>query len=127
MKFYCKNCEKEFEQQYEELRGELNCPNCNHKDIMMNFVQQGLDLPNTSSGISYLEFEDVLEEGNVNYLERFFKDEFNYDYSRQNYDVKLIDKTGTSVNLEKTYQKTQTNQRLQRIIYNIYYLLLQDL
>ncbi|MCE7742163.1 MAG: hypothetical protein GOP50_06860 [Candidatus Heimdallarchaeota archaeon] len=126
MKFYCKKCNSQFDEDYKDLFENLKCPNCKHRDIVLNFIVQGVHPPETGLGISYFEFEDVLEEGKNHYLEQFFEDEFKLQYSRSGTEFSLIDKSGKGVNLEEIYHKTQNDGKLQRIIYNIYYVLLQD-
>ena len=82
MKFYCKKCETKFDAKYGNLFDNLKCPSCKHKDIVLNFIVQGVHPPETGLGISYLEFEDVLEEGNKSYLKQFFDEEFSLEFSR---------------------------------------------
>ncbi|MHA1200744.1 MAG: hypothetical protein ACTSQF_15600 [Candidatus Heimdallarchaeaceae archaeon] len=125
MKFFCKKCDSKFDEDYGDLFEDMKCPSCKHKDIVLNFIVQGVHPPETGLGISYLEFEDVLEEGKMDYLKQFFEDEFKLLYSRSGTEFSLIDKSGNEANLEEIYSKTQNDGKLQRIIYNIFYVLLQ--
>ena len=125
MKFCCKKCETKFDDDYETLFDIIKCPNCKHKDLVLNFIVQGVHPPEEGLGISYLEFEDVLEEGKISYLQQFFEEEFNLQYSRADGDFSLQDNSGKSVDIEEIYKKTQQDGKLQRLIYNIFYVLLQ--
>lgn len=126
MKFYCKRCDIKFDDNYGNLFDNLKCPNCKHKDIVLNFIVQGVHPPESGLGISYFEFEDVLEEGNISYLKQFFEEEFNLTFSRTGYEYSLKNNQGKNADLEKIHSKTQKDGKLQRLIYNIYYLLLQE-
>ncbi len=125
MKFLCKKCDSKFDEEYNDLFEHIKCPNCNHKDIVLNFIVQGVHPPEVGLGISYWEFEDVLEEGKINYLKQFFDEEFNLQYSRTGDDFSLSRKSGHKVDIKEIYEITQKDGKLQRIIYNIYYVLLQ--
>jgi hypothetical protein len=126
MKFYCKECNQKFDGDYSNLFENLKCPNCKHKDIVLNFIVQGVHPPEKGLGIAYLEFEDVLEEGKISYLKQFFKEEFNLNFSRTGYEYSLKNNSGRDADLEEIYNKTQKDGKLQRLIYNIYYVLLQE-
>ncbi len=125
MKFYCKRCDTKFDGEYETLFEHLKCPKCKYKDIVLNFIIQGVHPPEEGLGLSYLEFEDVLEEGKISYLKQFFEDEFNLIYTRKDGEYSLKDSAGKDADLEKIYKKTQQDGKLQRLIYNIFYVLLQ--
>ena len=127
MKFFCKSCENRFDQDYEDLFENLKCPNCNKKDVVLNFIVQGVHPPEAGFGISFWEFEDVLEEGKISYLKELFNDEFNLQYSRTAEEFSLVEKSGKEVDLKEVYKKTQKDGKLQRMIYNIYYVLLQGM
>ncbi len=62
-----------------------------------------------------------------NYLKDFFEDEFDLRFSRTGYDYILQNYTGKEVNVKEIYKRTQEDGKLQRIIYNIYYVLLQGI
>ena len=125
MKFFCKKCGTKFDEDYESLFDLLKCPKCKYKNLVLNFIVQGVHPPEVGLGISYMEFEDVLEEGNEKYLKQFFEEEFNLHYSRSGHEFTLIDESGKTAKLEEIYEKTQKDGKLQRLIYNIYYVLLQ--
>ena len=125
MSFICKNCKTNFDKNYENLFEEIKCPNCGNKDIVLNVIKQGVLQPEAGFGISYWEFEDVLEEGKISYLKKFFEEEFNFHYSRIEDEFTLTEKSGLKVDLKEIYETTQNDGKLQRMIYNIYYLLLQ--
>lgn len=124
MKFICKKCENKFDSDYENLFDHLKCPKCKKKDIVLNFIVQGVHPPEAGLGISYWEFEDVLEEGKISYLREFFDEEFNLHYSRNGDEFILAEKSGQKVELKIVFEKTQNDGKLQRMIYNIYYVLL---
>ncbi|MHA1217790.1 MAG: hypothetical protein ACTSSN_08890 [Candidatus Heimdallarchaeaceae archaeon] len=124
MKFICKKCENKFDGDYKDLFEQLKCPKCKKGDIVLNFIIQGVHPPEAGLGISYLEFEDILEEGKVSYLREFFEEEFNLHYSRNGDEFILAEKSGQKVDLKTIFEKTQNDGKLQRIIYNIYYVLL---
>lgn len=124
MKFICKKCESKFDSDYENLFEQLKCPKCKKKDIVLNFIVQGVHPPEAGLGISYWEFEDVLEEGKISYLKEFFEEEFNLNYSRNGDEFILVEKSGQKVDLKIIFEKTQNDGKLQRMIYNIYYVLL---
>ena len=126
MKFFCKKCDSKFDEDYNNLFEHIKCPNCKKNDIVLNFIVQGVHPPEAGLGISYLEFEDALEEGKIKYLEQFFDEEFDLKYTRSKDEFSLSDTAGEAANLEQIYQKTQKDGKLQRIIYNIFYLLLQE-
>ena len=94
---------------------------------MLNLIKQGIHPPEAGLGISFLEFEDVLEEGKEIYLKQFFDEEFNLKFSRKGEEYLLEDKSGKMADLKEVYEKTQEDGKLQRMIYNIYYVLLQGL
>ncbi|MHA1954208.1 MAG: hypothetical protein ACW96U_09720 [Candidatus Heimdallarchaeaceae archaeon] len=127
MKFHCNKCKNRFDGGYETLFDVLQCPNCNHEDVVLKFIVQGVHPPETGFGLSYAEFDDVLEEGKVSYLKAFFEEEFNLQYSRTEEEYTVTDKAGTEIDLKKLYEETQKDGKLQRIIYNIHYVLLQGL
>ena len=124
MKFFCKKCKIEFDEDYSTLFDIVRCPICKKKDIVLNLIQQGIHPPEVGLGISFMEFEDVLEEGKESYLQQFFNEEFNLQFSREGEEFFLKDNSGKRVDLEEIYEKTQKDGKLQRIIYNIYYVLL---
>ncbi|MHA1258403.1 MAG: hypothetical protein ACTSSG_04900 [Candidatus Heimdallarchaeaceae archaeon] len=127
MKFSCKKCGTEFNSEYKDLFDFVKCPNCKTEETVLYVIKQGILPPEAGFGISYFEFEDVLEEGEVSYLIDFFKGEFNLHYTRTGDEFILTDKSGKEVNnLKEIYEKTQKDGKLQRMIYNIYYLLLQE-
>ena len=125
MKFTCRKCRKDFDTDYKDLFELLKCPHCKNKEIALNSIKQGVHPPEEGLGISYWEFEDVLEEGKISYLKAFFDAEFNFHYSRTSDDFILTEKSGNKVDLKEIYRSTQNDGKLQRMIYNIYYLLLQ--
>ncbi len=127
MKFYCKKCQNKFDGDYETLFDILKCPTCSHEDVVLKFLEQGVHPPEMGFGISFTEFEDALEEGKVDYLKKFFEEEFNLQYSRTEEEYLVTDEKGKEIKLKKIYEKTQKDGKLQRIIYNIHYILLQGL
>ena len=127
MKFFCKKCKTEFDEEYNTLFDIVRCPICKKKDLVLNLIQQGIHPPEEGLGISFLEFEDVLEEGKESYLKQFFDEEFNLNFSRKGEEFFLVDQSGNKVDLKEVYEKTQNDGKLQRIIYNIYYVLLQGI
>ena len=127
MKFDCKKCKNKFDGDYESLFDILQCPECKHEDIVLKFIVQGVHPPEEGFGLSFSEFEDTMENGKVIYLETFFKDEFNLVYSRKGEEFSITDKSGTEIDIKKLHKETQKDGKLQRIIYNIHYVLLQGL
>jgi len=127
MKFYCKKCQNKFDGNYETLFDILQCPTCSHEDVVLKFIVQGVHPPEMGFGISFSEFEDVLEEGKVGYLKVFFEEEFNLQYTRTGDKYSVTDEKGKETDLKKIYEKTQKDGKLQRIIYNIHYVLLKGL
>jgi len=127
MKFYCKKCRNKFDEEYETLFDILQCQKCKHEDIVLKFIIQGVHPPEEGFGLSFSEFEDTLENGKITYLKVFFEDEFNLLYSRKGEEYSVTDKSGTEIDLKKLYEETQKDGKLQRIIYNIHYVLLQGL
>ena len=125
MKFTCKKCKRDFDEDYKNLFDILKCPNCKNKEVVLNTIKQGAHPPEAGFGISYWEFEDVLEEGKVSYLKEFFEVEFDFHYSRISEEFVLTEKSGNKVDFKEIYKKTQNDGKLQRMIYNIYYVLLQ--
>jgi hypothetical protein len=120
-------CKNRFDGDYESLFDILQCPQCNHEDIILKFIVQGVHPPEIGFGLSYSEFEDTLEEGKIDYLKKFFEEEFNLLYSRTENEFAITDKIGTEIDLKKLYKETQKDGKLQRIIYNIHYVLMQGL
>jgi len=127
MKFLCKKCKIEFDEEYNTLFDIIRCPICKKKDLVLNLIQQGIHPPEEGFGISFMEFEDVLEEGKESYLKQFFKEEFNLQFTRKGEEFAIENKSRKKVDLRKIYEKTQNDGKLQRIIYNIYYVLLQGI
>ena len=127
MKFQCKKCQNKFDGDYETLFDILKCSTCNHEDVVLKFIKQGVHPPEMGFGLSYDEFEDALEEGKVDYLKMFFEEEFDLQYTRTEEEYSVTDKTGKEVNLKKIYEKTQKDGKLPRIINNRHYVLLQEL
>ncbi len=125
MKFTCKNCKKDFDEDYKDLFKLVKCPHCKEEEIVLNSIKQGILPPEAGFGISYWEFEDILEEGKVSFLKKFFEGEFDFHYSRTEDEFNLTEKSGNKVDLKSIYKKTQEDGKLQRMIYNIYYILLQ--
>ncbi|NPD88619.1 MAG: hypothetical protein HGN29_07835 [Asgard group archaeon] len=127
MKFYCKKCQNRFDEDYETLFDIIQCPACNHEDIVLKLIKQGVHPPEKGFGLSYDEFEDALENGKIDYLEVFFEEEFDLKYTRTEEEYSVIGKTGNEIKIKEIYEKTQKDGKLQRIIYNIHYILLQGL
>ena len=127
MKFDCKKCKNKFDGDYESLFDILQCPECKHEDVVLKFIVQGVHPPEEGFGLSYSEFEDTLEEGKEIYLKKFFEEEFNLLYSRSEEDFSITDKSGMEIDIRKLHRETQKDGKLQRIIYNIHYVLLQGL
>lgn len=127
MKFYCKKCNTKFDIDYEDLFERLKCPNCKNKEIVLNFIVQGVHPPEKGYGISFFEFEDLLEEAKISYLKAFFKEEFDLQYLRTGYEFSVLDNLGKEANLKLIHKRTQEDGKLQRMIYNIYYILLQGM
>lgn len=125
MKFYCKSCEAKFGGEYNNLFEHLTCPKCKKEDIVLKFIVQGIHPPEEGLGLSFWEFEDVLENGKEDYLKEFFKDEFGIKYDRSGEIYTLNDETGKEVEIKEIYDKTQKDGKLQRIIYNIHYVMMQ--
>ena len=103
------------------------CPSCKKKDVVLHFIVQGVLQPEAGFGISYWEFEDVLEEGKISFIKEFFENEFDIQYSRTGDEFSLVEKSGKTLNLKEIYAKTQKDGKLQRMIYNVYYVLLQGM
>ena len=127
MKFLCKKYNTEFDEEYSTLFDIVRCPVCKKKDLVLNLIKQGIHPPEAGLGISFMEFEDVLEEGKESYLKQFFDEEFNLRFTRKGEKFLLEDNSSKKVDLKEIYEKTQKDGKLQRIIYNIYYVLLQGL
>ena len=124
MNFYCKKCQKEFEEEYSSLFDHVKCPHCKHKDLVLVSIKQGVHPPEDGFGLSYWEFEDVLEKGKESYVKEFFSDELNLIFTRKGEEFSLTDSKNNPVDLEDIHIKIQKDGKLQRMIYNIYYVLL---
>ena len=127
MKFYCKNCQSKFDDRYDDLFEKRKCPFCKNEETVLNLLAQGVHPPEEGFGISFFEFEDLLEEGKMEYLEDFFEQEFHLQFSRTGHEFSLQNNKGEEVDVRKIHKRTQEDGKLQRIIYNIYYILLQGL
>jgi len=127
MKFYCKKCNTKFDEDYEDLFEHLKCPSCKNKETVLNFIVQDVLPPEKGFGISFFEFEDLLEEGKITYLKDFFREEFDLQFSRTGYEFSLLDKMGKEADIKEIHNRTQKDGKLQRVIYNIYYVLLQGM
>lgn len=125
MKFHCKKCQKEFDENYDDLFETITCPSCKKQAIVLNFIKQGILPPQEGFGLSFWEFEDVLETGKENYLKDFFKEEFNLQFLRKGYEYALLDGDINRVNPKEIFEETQKDGKLQRMFYNIHYVLLQ--
>ncbi|MBY9002230.1 MAG: hypothetical protein KGD64_15020 [Candidatus Heimdallarchaeota archaeon] len=124
MKFYCKKCQNKFDEKYNDLFDHLKCPNCSNKEIVLNFLLQGILPPQDGFGLAFWEFEDVLETGNESYLKDFFEEEFNLRFSRIDEEFSLLDEKNKETDLKEVFKRTQKDGKLQRKLYNIYYVLL---
>ena len=124
MIFYCKKCQNEFDTNYEKLFDNIKCPNCNKIDIVLSFIKQGILPPQDGYGLALWEFEDVLENGKERYLIDFFEQEFNLKFVRKGEEIEITDAKKKKVNLEELFKKTQEDGKLQRMIYNIHYVML---
>ncbi len=121
MKFYCKKCQNKFDEDYNSLFEHVKCPSCKKTDLVLNFIVQGVHPPEDGFGLTFVQFEDVLEGGNKKYLKDFFEEEFNLRFSRKDEEFTLLDEQDREVDLTEILEKTQKDGKLQRIIYNIYY------
>lgn len=123
MKFYCKRCQSKFDGKYNSLFERLTCPNCKKDEIVLNFIVHGVHPPEDGLEKSYVEFEDVLENYKEKDLKEFFNEEFKLQFSRNGDEFTLLDVNNKKVDLKEVYEKTQKDGKLQRMLYNLYYVM----
>ena len=80
-------------------------------------LKKGISCPDNGEGLrpQYTKLDS---------LQLFSKININFSKHIQQSEFYLKDKSGEKINLKEVYEKTQNDGKLQRIIYNIYYVLL---